>query len=247
MRGRYITVFCLSLSISCDTVDFQRERSMKLQIDQHSLVDLAVAEIQRLIYVGEIAPGENLREERLSNLLGISRPPLREALRVLAHKGIVEQLPRRGARVVKLTAKEVDEIYSLRQALERFALENAFPNPDAQSLIDMNSALEAMTKAAEQSDHSAIVRANRDFHVALVDLGRHERLTKTYVELMDQMQLCMSDNLRTETRTVGDYMAGVKRHRVLFEAIENGNEDDALEALANHGERATLSEIYSDH
>lgn len=218
-----------------------------MRIDQHSLVDLAVAEIQRLIYVGEIAPGESLREERLSNQLGISRPPLREALRVLAHKGIVEQLPRRGARVVKLTAKEVDEIYSLRQALERFALENAFPDPDPLSLAKMNKALEMMALAAEQSDHGNVVRANRDFHVSLVGLARHERLTKTYIELMDQMQLCMSDNLRTETHTVGDYMAGVKRHRVLLEAIESGNTSDALEALENHGERATLSEIYREH
>lgn len=212
-----------------------------MRIEQQSLVDLAVAEIQRLIHTGEYAPGEKLREERLSEQLGISRPPLREALRELAHRGIVEQLARKGTRVVSLTFKEVHEIYSLREALERFAVESAFPNPDPSGLEKMHEALEAMTDAARNSDHGAIVRSNRDFHVALVSLAGHERLLKTYVELMDQMQLCMSDNLRIETVAAGDYEGGVKRHRVLLESIENGELSGVLTALAGHGERALVS------
>lgn len=211
-----------------------------MEIEQQSLVDLAVAEIQRLIYVGEYSPGENLREEKLSKQLGISRPPLREALRVLAHRGIVEQLPRRGTRVVQLSQKEVDEIYSLRHALELFALEWSVPHPDAEELTKMHYAIDSMANAAEKSDHGSVVRANRDFHVALVSLAKHERLTKTYIELMDQMQLCMSDNLRAETKTAGDYMMGVKRHLLLLESIESGNLDLAKKALDSHGERSTL-------
>ena len=212
-----------------------------MAIEQRSLVDLAVTEIQRLIYIGTYKPGDKLVEEQLGDELGISRPPLREALRELAQRGIVEQLPRRGSRVVSLSAQEVAEIYSLRGVLERFAVTSSLPSPNRQSIESMWNALADMTKAAANNDHGGIVRSNRDFHVALVSMADHSLLLKTYVGLMDKMQLCMSDNLRLETTASGDYEVGVRRHQSLLDAIEGGDLDQILAALDSHGERQLLS------
>ncbi len=212
-----------------------------MRIEQRSLVDLAVAEIQRLIHTGVYKPGEKLRENELSAALGVSRPPLREALRELAQRGIVEQAPRKGSRVVSLSAKEVNEIYSLREALENFAAIKAFPRPNPESIEMMRKALGDMADAAKRSDHAEIVRSNRDFHVALISMANHALLVETYIGLMDKMQLCMSDNLRTETEVAGDYENGVKRHRVLLESIEKGDVALVLDALRDHGERQSLS------
>jgi DNA-binding GntR family transcriptional regulator len=201
------------------------------------LVDLAVTEIQRLIYIGTYKPGDKLVEEQLGEELGISRPPLREALRELAQRGIVEQLPRRGSRVVSLSSEEVAEIYSLRGVLERFAVTSSYPKPNPHSIEKMRDALTDMTKAAIDNDHGGIVRSNRDFHVALVSIADHSLLLKTYVGLMDKMQLCMSDNLRQETTVSGDYEIGVNRHKALLDAIEGGDLVEILGALDGHGER----------
>ena len=208
-----------------------------MPIEQRSLVDLAVTEIQRLIHTGMYKPGDKLREEQLSEELGISRPPLREALRELAQRGIVEQSPRRGTRVVSLSAREVMEIYTLRAALENFAAVSAFPHPNPEGIEKMREALRDMSKAAANSDHAEIVRSNRDFHVALVSTADHSLLLRTYIGLMDTMQLCMSDNLRVETTRVGDYENGVKRHEMLLENIEKGDLSQILAALQDHGER----------
>jgi DNA-binding GntR family transcriptional regulator len=211
-------------------------------LKHRSLVDLAIDEVQRLIFVGTYNPGDPLREQELTGKLGISRAPLREALRVLEQRGIVEQIPRRGVRVVNLTATDVNEIYNLRDALDRFAVESAFPDPDPAALEKMQRAFEDMRRASDGSDHAGVVRSNRQFHVALVALSGNNRLRMTYESLMDQMQLCMSANLRQENAAVGDYQLGVTRHRVLLESVESGNPATVLDALAAHGSRNFLVE-----
>ena len=108
---------------------------LRAALDAPSLVELAVRRLRAEIVGGAFAPGERLVEEQLTRRLGISRAPLREALRLLGQQGLVEHLPRRGVRVVALSARDIDELFSLRDVLERFALECALgrggvPDPD---------------------------------------------------------------------------------------------------------------------
>jgi DNA-binding GntR family transcriptional regulator len=209
-------------------------------LQHRSLVDLAVDEVQRMILSGIYNPGDPLREQHLTDKLGISRAPLREALRVLEQRGIVEQIPRRGVRVVSLSDIDVNEIYSLRDALDRFAVTLGFPNPDPAGLAAMRAAMVDMRKAAEVGDHAMVVLTNRSFHLALVGLSGHNRLRRTYEGLMDQMQLCMSANLRQETSRSGNYHDGVRRHERLLASVEGGDPAEVLVALAEHGSRSFL-------
>src|SRR5579884_1322384 len=114
--------------------------------------DVVVEQVRALILSGAFRPGERLIEERLTERYGISRPTLREALRVLQHEGLLRRIPRRGVVVTPLTADDVREIYSLRWALERFALQLALPIGDQARLDPMREAVVAMRSAVRHGD-----------------------------------------------------------------------------------------------
>jgi DNA-binding GntR family transcriptional regulator len=209
------------------------------RIEQPSLVDLATEKIRELLLAGTLRPGEHVREEWLSSRLGISRPPLREAIRVLVHQGLLERMPRRGVRVVSLTAADIHDIYSLRSVLDQFALELGVPVRDPAMLEPLRAAVADMRAAAASGDHAPYVESNRQFHLALIRLGGNSRLTVTYELLMNQMQLLMSVNLSRESAS--DRELGVRRHEDLLTAIESGRLSLALAALESHGERRFLA------
>lgn len=209
-------------------------------IVQESLVSLATTEIRKLIVSGELAPGDKLNEPPLAERLGISRPPLREALRTLESEGLLEQSPRRGYRVVSMTETDINEIYSLRRALEMFALDYLLARKDPATYAPLDPIIKAMRAAAKRGDRAAVVQANIDFHTALVDAAGHRRLSDTYRSLMLQMQLCMAANVLNEARTKGDLTKGVDRHTELLACLRSGDPERIRREFEEHGERDYL-------
>jgi DNA-binding GntR family transcriptional regulator len=204
------------------------------ELESHSLVELAFERLSREILSGRTEPGERLVEEQLTRQLGISRAPLREALRQLAQQGLVEHTPRRGVRVATLSDDDVRELYDVRDVLERHAMSTLPETPDVTAL---KAALEQMRVATESGDRLAVADAHRRFHVEVVALGGNRQLTKLYESILVRLQLYMAVNLRREAEAA-EAADGVHRHERLFEAMING---DILEALTRHGARAYLS------
>jgi DNA-binding GntR family transcriptional regulator len=209
-------------------------------IVQESLVSLAANEIRKLIVSGELAPGDKLNEPPLAERLGISRPPLREALRTLESEGLLEQSPRRGYRVVSMTESDIDEIYSLRRALETFALDRLLAEKDPSVYSALDPIMKAMRSAAKRGDQAAVIQANVDFHTALVDAAGHRRLSDTYHSLMLQMQLSMAANVLNEARTKGDLTKGCDRHAELLDGLRSGDPQRIRREFEEHGERDYL-------
>lgn len=209
-------------------------------IQQESLVSLAANEIRRLIVSGELGPGDKLNEPPLAERLGISRPPLREALRVLESERLLEQTPRRGYRVVSMTDADVEEIYSLRRALEMFALDLLLARQDPAAFDALDPIMAAMRAAAKRGDSAGVVQANVLFHTGIVEAAGHGRLTDAYRTLMLQMQLSMAANVRSEARTKGDLGKGCDRHAALLECLRTGDADRIRREFAEHGERDYL-------
>src|SRR5688572_33504787 len=116
------------------------------ELTSASLVELAVSRLTKEIMSGGAEPGERLVEEQLTRRLGISRAPLREALRLLAQQGLVEHIPRRGVRVATLSDDDVRELYEVRDVLERHAVANIRPGAN---LSGLEAALGLMLKATE--------------------------------------------------------------------------------------------------
>ncbi|HYP44987.1 MAG TPA: GntR family transcriptional regulator [Propionibacteriaceae bacterium] len=203
-----------------------------------SLVKLAADSIRKMILAGDFAPGQRLLEERLTAQLAISRPPLREALRILENEGLITTLPRRGSTVTTLTDRDVFEILTLRSALERMAFELGIPVTRSELLDPSRAALLEMERCAAEGDRGALVLAGYAFHSALIEIADHRRLVTTYASVQQQLLLCMARNLIVREQFYEDLEQHAARHRVLLEAVESGDRDRALAELSVHGERS---------
>jgi DNA-binding GntR family transcriptional regulator len=202
-----------------------------------SLVELAVSRLSREILSGATDPGERLVEEQLTRRFGISRAPLREALRLLAQQGLVEHVPRRGVRVATLSADDIQELYAVRDVLERHAVTATPPDAD---LAGIATAVKAMQEADARGDQFDVATAHREFHVAVVALAGNRQLTQVYESILVKIQLYMALNLRREAEVARPH-DGVHRHERLFEAVSARDTAAVLAALDDHGARSYLS------
>ncbi len=199
--------------------------------------------IRALIMGGDLKPGERLIEERLAERFGVSRPPLREALRVLAQDGIVTSVPRKGFIVVPVSANDVREIYELRFALERTAVELSLPLRDRHRLTPIHDALDVMRGDAAQSDPDIMLEANSEFHYAMVALPGNSRLMSAYSTIRTQLQMCMAINLKFRQQFYNDPQDVVRRHQELVDLLEKGELAPLIDEIANHGDRSFLSRL----
>ncbi|MEV4710190.1 GntR family transcriptional regulator [Micromonospora sp. NPDC049374] len=209
------------------------------ELESVSLVELAVSRLTREILSGRSDPGERLVEEQLTRRLGISRAPLREALRLLAQRGLVEHVPRRGVRVATLSDRDVRELYELRDVLERFAVRSAISVPGESDLAGLRAALDQMREATRDGDRLAVAESHRTFHVALVALAGNRQLSAVYDSILVKLQLYMAINLRREAEVAQPH-DGVHRHERLFEAVAVGDPEVVLAVLSEHGARSYL-------
>ena len=206
------------------------------ELAAYSLVELAVDRLRRDILSGRTDPGERLVEEQLTRRLGISRAPLREAMRLLAQQGLVEHTPRRGVRVATLSDDDVRELYEVRDVLERHAIAAMPARPEPAAL---RAALDVMRKATEADDRLELANAHRRFHVEVVRLSGNRQLAVLYESVLVRIQLYMAVNMRREAEAARAE-DGVHRHERLFAAVERGDRDGILAALSAHGARAYL-------
>ena len=197
-----------------------------------SLVDLAATQLRDRILSGELRPGQRIVEEELCARLGISRGPLREALRLLTQQGLVEHLPRRGSRVVEWSSDDVLQLFELRGVLERHAVESAFPLADPTTALQpVRDALVTMRGAKgglERDD------AHRSFHAAVVGLADNRQLDFALSPILLKLQVPMARNLREEARRQS-VREGITRHQELLEALESNDADLVVKALHEHG------------
>jgi DNA-binding GntR family transcriptional regulator len=207
-----------------------------------SLVEMTTRRLRAEILSGELAPGQRLVEEQICRRLAISRAPLREALRLLANEGLVDHLPRRGARVTELSDRDVDELFGLRAVLERYAVQRAFPltgPPGTDRLAEVRAHLEQMKRAGDDGDELGKDDAHRAFHAAIVALAGDHQLDLAIEPILVQLQRPMAANLRREAALLGPRV-GLERHERLLAALETNDLDVVLAALGQHGSRRFL-------
>lgn len=206
-----------------------------------SLADFARRAIERAILAGQYLAGERLVEERLCEDLGVSRPPLREALQQLSFSGIVEHRPRRGVWVKGMTQQDVYEIVSFRRELELMALRLAIPGLDPFKIAECRRALDAMRVIAERGDEGGLVAAGFAFHVSVIRLAGHSRLEQAYHSMALQLQLCMAMNNRAR-RDIEDLRGNVTRHEELLATILSEDLTAIEAALEAHGESTFVAD-----
>lgn len=171
---------------------------------------------------GKLFPGSRLREIELADRLGVSRTPVREAIRLLEGDGLITHLPRQGATVRRLDYAEVMELYEMRAVLEgtaaRLAARTASP-VEIEELERLNAALEAAETAAEAA------RLNRAFHATLLDAAKNRFLSRAMGGLERALMILGPTTLSDEDRA-RDARA---EHQSILHALNN-NEGEAAEA-----------------
>jgi DNA-binding GntR family transcriptional regulator len=144
------------------------------------LHDEVVSRLRHILMEGEIAPGAKIPERELCASLGISRTPLREALKVLAAEGLVVLLPNRGSRAAKLTQKDVTELFEVCEALEATAGELACPRISDQQLQEIGALQTSMVEHYRARDLLSYYRCNRLIHESIVRAADNAALAGFY-------------------------------------------------------------------
>jgi DNA-binding GntR family transcriptional regulator len=137
----------------------------------------------------------------------------------------------------------VHEIYTLRFALDRLAIELGVPVRDPALLEPLRSALRGMDEAAGQGDIERLLEENIAFHTAMCGLACHRRLMQAYRALTLQLRLCMAMNLRLRERAHGNLSENAARHQVLLDLVERGDREGLLTAIVEHGDRSFMEHL----
>lgn len=182
------------------------------------------------IVSGELKPGQQLVEVEFASRLGISRAPLREALQILSHEGLVETVPYRGTVVRQLTRTDIEELYSLRSVLETFAVQRVAAKADTNDVTRLRRCFEEMLAAAEAGDLKTVNLIDRSFHDTLIELSGHSLLAVTWSTVSMRVRQVMA--LRNERNT--DIRQIAYNHLPIIEAIEQGDEARAVQLIREH-------------
>lgn len=195
------------------------------RVVRSSTIDLVAEEVRNAIYNGSLPPGQSVNEVRTAELLGVSRPSLREALQRLVSEGIVSHAPGRGVWVRKMGEADIVDVYAMREAIETQAVRLIIRT--GRDLTGVRAALGALEEAIEARVARLIGDADLDFHHAIVAASGSARLASAMTTAMVQTRLLsLSDAHGYEVRC--DL---VDSHRDLAEAIAVGDRPRALDLV----------------
>lgn len=199
--------------------------------------EAVLAELRRAIVTGELRPGEQVLQDALAERFGVSRVPLREALKILEGEGQVTYRPHRGYFVAELDLDELREVYRIRDLLESEAIRVAVGQISDDELASVEAAEAEVEDASARGDLVAMTEANRRFHFLLIGAAQMPRLTRLVRVLWDA-----TDVYRSMYYAETDHRAAVHdEHRQVVEAVRSGDADRAVELLRGHRERAVAA------
>jgi DNA-binding GntR family transcriptional regulator len=193
-----------------------------------TLREVVAEEIRRMITRGELQQGERLFEDRLAEQLGVSRNPVREAIRALEGTGLVEVVSRRGAYVSKLDPMKIRQLLELRSVIEAYAAEQAASNRSDDNLKALRECLEAGRRASASNDLVAAAAMHREFHIAIERASGNAYLETVVAPLRHKTELVFS--MLADTRG----LMGWDEHQRILDAIESGDAEHARTCTFQH-------------
>ena len=216
--------------------------SDKLKVNMNEylpLRDVVFNTLRQAIITGEFAPGERLMEIALANRLGVSRTPVREAIRKLELEGLVVMIPRKGAEVAKITEKDLRDVLEVRSSLEELAAELAAEPMNDEVKEKLEKALKEFEEAIESDDNAAIADSDVDFHDVIFEATGNARLIQIINNLREQMYRYRLEYVKdTEYHTVL-----LNEHRELAKAMVEGRKEDARKIMKRHIDNQEMTVI----
>ena len=186
--------------------------------------------IRDMIVHGELASGERINEMELCEVLGVSRTPIREALKVLAAEGLVELLPNRGSRVKTPSTDEIVSLFAVIAALERLAVETVTLQASEPALAQLRALHDEMLQRHAEQDRDRYFELNHRIHETIIEMAANPQLTRTHADLMTRARRPRFVAITTD----GRWDESVKEHELVMSAMEMRDARFAGEILFRH-------------
>lgn len=209
------------------------------------LRDVVFNTLRQAILTGELKPGERLMEIHLANKLGVSRTPIREAIRKLELEGLVTMIPRRGAEVAQITEKSMNDVLEVRRALDALCVELACERITEEDLGRLKQACEAFEAAVRTKDIKKVAKADVELHDIIVQATGNQRLMQLINNLSEQMYRYRFEYIKD----IGQHQRLIDEHRMIYESIVKKDKEAASQAAHVHidnQKKAIISQIRSE-
>ncbi|MCK0209605.1 GntR family transcriptional regulator [Starkeya koreensis] len=185
-------------------------------IVRHSLHESLVAPLREMILQGELRPGEKVPEEQLCERFGVSRTPIREALKVLAAEGVLQILPHRGAIVARITEEQIEELFPIMASLERLAGMLACTRASDADIARVRALHDEMMRHFEKGEEVEYLRHNRLVHESFFELAGNVTLSAFYQQILTRIHACRFVVRKSREH----WAAAVVEHGQMIEALE---------------------------
>lgn len=179
------------------------------------LRDVVFNTLRKAILTGQLKPGERLMEVHLANKLGVSRTPIREAIRKLELEGLVVMIPRRGAEVAQITEKSLSDVLEVRRALDALSVELACERITDEEVAELRRACEEFEQATKGKDASVIAKADVKLHDIIVQATGNQRLQQLVNNLSEQMYRYRFVYIKDESQ----HNKLIEEHKEIYESI----------------------------
>ena len=197
-----------------------------------NLSDEVAKQLRLAIKEGSLSPGTHLVEQEIAAQLRVSRMPVRIAIQKLSDEGLVIKEPRRGAFVHTFSSKELDEVYSVRVALEELVVQYVIPNWSDDVEVALEQITRLMLEAAKAGDRQSIYTLDADFHMTLWNLTQHSILIEVVTSLRSRISRFLSEaNDALSTTELEQHAAS---HQDLANILKQGDIGIAKDAMAKH-------------
>lgn len=194
------------------------------------LRDVVFHTLREAILKGELKPGERLMELQLASKLGVSRTPIREAIRMLQQEGLAVTIPRRGAEVAKMTEKDMQDVLQIREALDILAVQVACRQINDAQIAELEQARNDFEAATESGEVKKLAEADVRFHDVIYEATGNPKLVSLLNNLREQIYRYRVEYLKDEST----YPMLIREHMQIKEGLESRNVNFVTEVMRKH-------------
>ena len=207
------------------------EPNFKVNMNEYlPLRDVVFNTLRQAILRGEPKPGERLMEIQLANKLGVSRTPIREAIRKLELEGLVLMIPRKGAEVAEITEKSLRDVLEVRRALEELAVQLACEKITKEEIRELERVAKEFQQVVNSSDITEIAEVDVCFHDIIYTATDNQKLIQLLNNLREQMYRYRVEYLKRD----GVFPQLIAEHEAIIRHIENNEKEKATEVMCRH-------------
>ena len=205
--------------------------NLEMEMDEYlPLRDVVFNTLRRAILKGELKPGERLMEITLADKLGVSRTPIREAIRKLELEGLVVMAPRKGAKVASITERDLNDVLEVRKGMEVLAISLACKRITGEELEKLETIEQSFQKLIESGNLTELAEMNVKFHDTIYQATNNQRLVQLLNNLREQMYRYRMEYLKdiAVRRTLAE------EHKAICRALRERDEQQAEQYVSIH-------------